>query len=63
MNAYAFYVPPCSHLHKFFSHEISTAESLSHGDQSCQFFISHLLKCTQKTSLEKHLRNIDNSYF
>ena len=48
-------MPPLCHLHKLLSHEVTTAESLSHGDQSCQLFISHLLKCTQQTGLEEHL--------
>ena len=48
-------MPPLCHLHKLCSHEVTTAQSLSHGDQSCQFFISHLLKDTQQTSLEEHL--------
>ena len=49
-------MPPLHHLHKLLSHEVSTAESLSHGDQRCQLFISHLLKGTQQTSLEEHLK-------
>lgn len=48
-------MPPLHHLHKLLSHEITTAESLSHCDQSCQLVISHLLKGTQQTSLEEHL--------
>ncbi len=48
-------VPPLRHLHKLLSHEVTTAESLSHGDQRCKLFISHLLKGTQQTGLEEHL--------
>lgn len=48
-------LPPLHHFYKLPSHEETTANSLSHCDQGCQFLISHLLKSTQQTSLEEHL--------
>lgn len=52
-----FNIPPLRHFDILLSHEETTADSLSHGDQSCQLFISHLLKGTQETSLEEHLND------
>lgn len=52
-----FNLPPLHHFDKLLSHEETTADSLSHGDQRCQLFISHLLKGTQETSLEEHLND------
>ena len=49
-------MPPLHHLHKLLPHLETTAESLNHSDQSCQLLISHLLKSTQQTSFEEHLR-------
>merc|ERR1712168_398510 len=43
------------HLNKMLPHEVSSCESLSHGDQNKQLFISHLLQYTQQTSFEEHL--------
>ncbi|KAG5272513.1 hypothetical protein AALO_G00166370 [Alosa alosa] len=37
--------------------QVCAAESLSHCDQGSQFLISHLLKGTQQTSFEEHLRD------
>lgn len=48
-------MPSLHHLHKLSSHEVTTAQSLCHGNKRCKFFISHLLKSTQQTSLEEHL--------
>ena len=48
-------IPPLCHLHILLSHDITSAESLNHSDQSSQLLISHLLKSTQKTSFEEHL--------
>ena len=50
-------IPSLHHLNKLLSHDVSTTQSLSHGDQRRQLFISHLLKSTQQTSLEEHLSN------